>query len=65
MNPSGPGGFIDRFLGAALTFLLAAGALYLGIQLLLDVWLYLVLVSVLVLAVTLGIVAWRNSRRGW
>lgn len=66
MSPSGPGGLLNGLLGAALTFLMAAAALYFGVELLRAVWVSLVLVGVLVLAGGAGLLIWRNwPPRGW
>ncbi len=44
---------------------MAAGAVYLGVQLLLDIWIYLVIVGVVLTVISGGVALWRSRSRGW
>ena len=58
-------GLLDRLLGAAVTLLLAAFAIYWAVQLLLSVWVYLAIFGGLIALVLSAFAAWRAYERGW
>lgn len=60
-----PKSFLSRLLGAAWTLLVIAGLLWLAVQLLADVWIWLVGVVALIVLVRLGIWARRWRRDEW
>lgn len=57
--------FLSRLLGAAWTVLLIAGLLWLAVQLLADVWIWLVSIVVLAVVVRIGFWVWRWRREEW
>ncbi len=60
-----PKPWLSRLLGAAWTVLVIAVLLWLAVQLLADVWLWLVGIMVLTGHVRLGFWAWRWRRDEW
>lgn len=60
-----PKSWLSRLLGAAWTVLVIAVLLWLAVQLLADVWIWLVGIVSLVLLVRLGIWARRLRRDEW
>lgn len=56
---------LSRLLGAAWTLLLIAGLLWLAVQLLAEVWIWLVGIVALVVLVRIGIWAHRWRRDEW
>ena len=56
---------LSRLLGAAWTVLLIAGLLWLAVRLLVDVWVWLVVIVALVVLARIGIWAHRWRRDAW
>jgi putative effector of murein hydrolase len=61
----GPGSWLDRLFGAAVSLLLVALALYMAAQLVLSVWHILVVSLVVGLVVTGLTLTVRNRHRYW
>ncbi len=57
-----PKSLLSRLLGAAWTILFAALLLWLAIHLLADVWIWIVVIALILIAVRLGF-WWRQIRR--
>jgi Flp pilus assembly protein TadB len=56
---------LSRLLGVAWTVLVIAGLIWLAVQLLADVWTWLVGIAALVGLIRLGFWAWRWRRDEW
>ena len=60
-----PKSLLSRLLGAAWTILLIAVLLWLAVQLLAEIWIWLVGIGALVMLVRLGFWVWRWRREEW
>lgn len=58
-------GWRDRWVGACLSLLAGAVALFVAVQLIEAVWTVLVVIAVVVVALLAGIALWRSRMREW
>jgi uncharacterized protein (DUF983 family) len=65
MNTTDPRSWPDKLMGLCLGFLLAAIALYVGVQLLASVWQVLLITVAAVTALMFTVAVVRSRSRGW
>ena len=65
MRPSDPRSWLDRVVGACLSVLVGAVAVYIAVRLIEAVWVVLVVIGIVAACIALAVTVLRSRRNGW